>query len=145
MMNASSLNNSALQVVLESQFFDPLFAWDVALDAGSIVVPSCTHPHRISAPKDEKKEDFLWKRPCKSSIDNSWHWKGGGAGTIGTHRQGLPELPTKAPSGGIGSRKNLALQNNVQDTVSRPLCFDHLLGTEYWVCITLCSRLTQVW
>jgi len=26
MMNASSLNNSALHVVLESRFFDPLFA-----------------------------------------------------------------------------------------------------------------------
>ena len=54
MMNVSSLN-SALYIVLQSEFFDPLFAWDVALDAGSTAVLFCTRSRWIPASKDEKK------------------------------------------------------------------------------------------
>jgi hypothetical protein len=36
-------------------FFDPLIAWDMALDAGSTSVPSCALSRWIPARKDGKK------------------------------------------------------------------------------------------
>ena len=52
-VNASSLN-SALYIVLQSEFFDPLFAWDVALGAGSTAVPLAHIPVGVPPPRAEK-------------------------------------------------------------------------------------------